>query len=92
MKNFESLNNVPSKIFFKFSFWDFEEFETMPAIITKPSELKTSYLSAPPAFFIFKDKTENEGMQLNEEMKISITYDPSIEEFIDYKNFLNYYY
>ena len=90
MKNFESLNNVPSKIFFKFSFWDFEEFETMPAIITKPSELKTSYLSAPPAFFIFKDKTENEGMQLNEEMKISITYDPSIEEFIDYKNFLNY--
>ena len=52
----------------------------------------TSYLSTTPVFFIFKDKTENEGIQLNEEMKISITYYPSIEEFIDYKNFLNYYY
>ena len=29
-------------------------------------------MSTPPAFFIFKDKTVNEGIQLNEEMKISI--------------------
>ena len=90
IKNIESLNNIPNKIFFKFSFWDFEEFSTAPAIITKPSELKASYLSTPPSFFIYKSKEENQPMQLNEEMKISITYDPSIENFIDYKNFLNY--
>ena len=90
IKNFESLNIIPNKIFFKFSFWDFEEFVTGPAIITKPSELKSSYLSTPPAFFIFKDKNQEENIQLNEEMKISITYDPSVENYTDYKNFLNY--
>ena len=90
MKNLESFNNIPNKIFFKFSFWDFEEFTTASAIITKPSELKASYLSNPPALFIFKEKDENQNIQLNEEMKISITYDPSIENYIDYKNFLNY--
>ena len=90
IKNIESLNNIPNKIFFKFSFWDFEEFSTAPAIITKPSELKASYLSTPPSFFIYKSKEENQPMQLNEEMKISITYDPSIENYIEYKNFLNY--
>ena len=89
MKNLDNFNNIPNKIFFKFSFWDFEEFSTAPAIITKPSELKASYLSTPPALFIFKEKEEG-GIQLNEEMKISITYDPSIENYIDYKNFLNY--
>ena len=51
MKNLENFNNIPNKIFFKFSFWDFEEFSTAPAIITKPSELKASYLSTPPALF-----------------------------------------
>ena len=90
MKNLESLNNVPNKIFFKFSFWDFEEFITAPAIITKPSELKASYLSTPPSFFIYKEKNKEQNMQLNEEMKISITYDPSIENYIEYKSFLNY--
>ena len=69
IKNIESLNNIPNKIFFKFSFWDFEEFITAPAVITKPSELKASYLSTPPAFFIFKEKAKEQNMQLNEEMK-----------------------
>ena len=90
MKNLESFNNIPNRIFFKFSFWDFEEFITAPAIITKPSELKASYLSSPPALFIFKEKNEEQNIQLNEEMKISITYDPSIEDYIEYKSFLNY--
>ena len=90
MKNMESLSNIPNKIIFKFSFWDLEEFTSAPAIITKPSELKASYLSSPPALFIFKEKTEEQNMQLNEEMKISITYDPSIENYIEYKQFLNY--
>ena len=90
MKNMESLSNIPNKIIFKFSFWDLEEFTSAPAIITKPSELKASYLSSPPALFIFKEKTEEQNMQLNEEMKISITYDPSIENYIEYKKFLNY--
>ena len=90
MKNLESFNNIPNRIFFKFSFWDFEEFITARAIITKPSELKASYLSSPPALFIFKEKNEEQNIQLNEEMKISITYDPSIEDYIEYKSFLNY--
>jgi hypothetical protein len=90
MKNLESFNNIPNRIFFKFSFWDFEEFITAPAIITKPSELKASYLSSPPALFIFKEKNEEQNIQLNEEMKISISYDPSIEDYIEYKSFLNY--
>ena len=58
VKNIESLNNIPNKIYFKFSFWDFEEIITEPAIITKPSELKSSYLSSSPSFFIFRAKNE----------------------------------
>ena len=89
-KNIESLNNIPNKIYFKFSFWDIEEFITDIAIITKPSELKSAYLSSPPSFFIYKDKDDNDNYQEDKEMKIKITYDPSIDNYIDYKDFLNY--
>ena len=89
-KNIDSLNNIPNKIYFKFSFWDFEEIITEQAIITKPSELKSSYLSSPPSFFIYKAKNENERIQTEKEMKIKITFDPSIDNYIDYKHFLNY--
>ena len=89
-KNFESLNNIPSKIFFKFSFWDTEEITTEVAIITKPSELKSKYLSSSPSFFIYKANVENDNESEDQEMKISIIYDPSIDNYICYKNFLNY--
>ena len=88
-KNLESLNNIPNKIYFKFSFWDFEEFTTEPAKITKPAELKSSYLSSSPSFFIYKEKSGNES-QSDKEMKVTITYDPSIDNYIEYKDFLNY--
>ena len=32
-KNIESLNNIPNKIYFKFSFWELEEIFTEPGII-----------------------------------------------------------
>ena len=89
-KNIESLNNIPNKIYFKFSFWDIEEFITDIAIITKPSELKSAYLSSPPSFFIYKDKDDNDNYKEDKEMKIKITYDPSIDNYINYKDFLNY--
>ena len=89
-KNIDTLNNIPNKIYFKFSFWDYEEIITEEAIITKPSELKSSYLSSSPSFFIYKAKDENEEYQTEKEMKIKITFDPSIDNYIDYKNFLNY--
>ena len=89
IKNFESLNNIPNTIYFKFSFWDFEEITTETAIITKPSELKSSYLSSSPSFFI-KAKDENEENQIEKEMKIKISFDPSIDSYIEYKKFLNY--
>ena len=90
-KNLESLNNIPNKIYFKFSFWHFEEYpkEPEPSIITKPSELKASYLSSSPSFFIYNEKKDPEG-QSDKEKKIIITYDPSIDNYIDYKSFLNY--
>ena len=84
IKNFESLNNIPNTIYFKFSFWDFEEITTETAIITKPSELKSSYLSSSPSFFI-KAKDENEENQIEKEMKIKISFDPSIDSYIEYK-------
>ena len=90
VKNIESLNNIPNKIYFKFSFWDFEEIITEPAIITKPSELKSSYLSSSPSFFIFRAKNDNEEYQTDKEMKIRISFDPSIDNYLSYKNFLNY--
>ena len=89
-KNIESLNNIPNKIYFKFSFWDFEEIFTEPGIITKPSELKSTYLSSSPSFFIYKINTDDENIQSDKEMKITITNDLSINNYIDYKNFLNY--
>ena len=89
-KNIDSLNTIPNKIYFKFSFWDFEEFSTETGIITKPSELKSTYLSSSPSFFIYKDSSEDESSQSDKEMKITISYDPSIDNYIDYKHFLNY--
>ena len=89
-KYIETLNNVPSKIFFKFSFWDFEEFKTEVAIITKPPELKSKYLSSPPSFFIYKSKEEKNNELEGKEMKIKIIYDTSLDNYIDYKNFLKY--
>ena len=89
-KNFDNLNNIPNKIYFKFSFWDFEEFSTETAIITKPSELKSSYLSSSPSFFIYKSNEDNDNSEKDKEMKITITYDPSIDNYLDYKDFLNY--
>ena len=90
VKNIESLNNIPNKIYFKFSFWDFEEIITEPAIITKPAELKSSYLSSSPSFFIFRAKNDNEEYQTDKEMKLKISFDPSIDNYISYKSFLNY--
>ena len=89
-KNIESLNNIPNKIYFKFSFWEIEEIFTEPGIIIKPSELKSTYLSPSPSFFIYKINTDDENNQSDKEMKITITNDPSINNYIDYKNFLNY--
>ena len=86
-KNIDTLNNIPNIIYFKFSFWDYEEIITEEAIITKPSELKSSYLSSSPSFFIYKAKDENEEYQTEKEMKIKITFDPSIDNYIDYKIF-----
>ena len=90
IKNIDSFNCIPNSIYFSFSFWDFEQFITEPAIITKPAELKSSYLSSPPSLFIYKMKKEEDNIQLNQEMKVTITYDPSINNYIEYKEFLNY--
>ena len=89
-KNLDNFASIPNIINFKFSFWDFEEFFTEPCVISKPSELKVSYISAPPSFFLYKLNTDIYTDQSEKEMKINITYDPSIDNYIDYKDFLSY--
>ena len=87
----DNLNSIPNIINFRFQFFDFGEFYTVPGILAKPEEYKANHLLTSPILPITKfnmiDYYTQEGSQ---EVNIEITYDPSINNFINYKTFLYY--
>ena len=87
--NNETYKNIPDNIFFKFSFWDFEEFISETCTINKPIQTKNNIKQNIP-LFIYKTNADLYKNLNDKEMKINITYDPSVDENIDYKKYLNY--
>ncbi len=87
--NNETYKKIPDNIFFKFSFWDFEEFISETCTINKPIQTKNNIKQNIP-LFIYKTNADLYKNLNDKEMKINITYDPSVDENIDYKKYLNY--
>ena len=85
----QTYKNIPDNIYFKFSFWDFEEFITETCTINKPIQTKNNIKQNIP-LFIYKTNADLYKNLNDKEMKVTITYDPSIDENIDYKKYLNY--
>ena len=88
----DNLDAIPDIINFRFSFWDFEEFYTPPAILSKPEEYKVNHLLTSPELPIIKYNmidyyTQEDNTQ---EVSVEINYDPSVNNFINYKTFLSY--
>ena len=88
----DNLNSIPDIINFRFSFWDFEEFYSVPGILSKPEEYKINHLLTSPILPIFKFNMIDYYTQEdnNQEVNIEINYDPSINNFINYKTFISY--
>jgi len=85
--NIKDYKNVPNKIFFKFNFWDFENFSTSVAVVSKPNST-----IAPTSIPLILQR-ENSALNAKSEdkqMKVEITYDPSDEPYMDFKDFIEY--
>ena len=88
----DNLDSIPDLINFRFSFWDFKEFYTVPGIVSKPEEYKINHLLTSPVLPIFKYNMIDYYTQEDndQEVIIEIKYDPSINNYINYKTFLHY--
>ena len=87
----DNLNSIPDLINFRFSFWDFEEFYTPPGILSKPKEYKVNHLLTSPILPIIKyNMIDYYTQDESQKVSVEINYDPSINNFINYKTFLNY--
>ena len=87
----DNLNSIPDLINFRFSFWDFEEFYTPPGILSKPKEYKVNHLLTSPILPIIKyNMIDYYTQDESQKVSVEINYDPSINNFINYKTFLSY--
>ena len=87
----DNLNSIPDLVNFRFQFWDFGEFYTVPGVLKKPEEYKVNHLLTSPVLPIVKYNMIDYYTQDNhQEVLIEIKYDPSINNFINYKSFLSY--
>ena len=89
LKSLDSYNSVPSSVYFKFSFWNFREFQTENAEISKPIITKNTIPNNIP-LFIYKQNAELYENSSDKDMKITISYDPSIDDNIEYRLFVKY--
>jgi hypothetical protein len=87
----DNLNSIPDLVNFRFQFWDFGEFYTVPGILKKPEEYKVNHLLTSPALPIIKfNMIDYYTQEDHQEVSIEIKYDPSVNNFINYKSFLSY--
>jgi hypothetical protein len=87
LSDIKDYNSLPNKIHFKFDFWDFDTFITKSAIINKPS---SDIIPSNTPLVITKEGVPLNAKIEDKEMKIQIEYDPSIDNKIDFKDFINY--
>ena len=87
LKNIESYNTIPNEIQFSFSFWEFETFITDSAKVKKPTNIDIIPSSTPLCI----EKISNLSAKTDEkQLKIDIAFDPSANDTIDYKHYINY--
>ena len=87
LNGLDNLNSIPDFINFRFSFWDFEEFYTPPCFVEKPEKFEINHLLTSPHLPIIQ---YNMNENSEEDAIVEINYDPSINNYISYKSFLNY--
>lgn len=92
-KTITTYDSIPNEIQFKFSFWEFNSFTTDRAFIKKPTMITITPSTMP--MFIEKitpqsQSTSTLNVTEDKTMKTTITYDPSINDDISYKTFINY--
>ena len=83
----DNLNSIPDFINFRFSFWDFDEFNTPPCFVEKPEKYEINHLLTSPHLPIIQ---YNANEKSEEDAIIEINYDPSINNYISYRSFLSY--
>jgi hypothetical protein len=86
LNDLKDYNMVPDKIFFRFNFWDLD-FSSQVAIVSKPSSNVTP--SSTPLILQRENSVLNAKAD-EKEMKIQVDFDPSIDPYFDYKDFILY--
>jgi hypothetical protein len=87
----DNLNSIPDLVNFRFQFWDFCEFYTVPGILRKPEEYRVNHLLTSPVLPIVKfNMIDYYTQDDHQEVSVEIKYDPSVNNFINYKSFLSY--
>ena len=83
----DNLNSIPDFVNFRFSFWDFGEFYTPLCFVEKPEKFEINHLLTSPHLPIIQ---YNMTEKREEDAVVEINYDPSVNNYISYKTFLNY--
>ena len=83
----DNLNSIPDFVNFRFSFWDFGEFYTPLCFLEKPEKFEINHLLTSPHLPIIQ---YNMTEKREEDAVVEINYDPSVNNYISYKTFLNY--
>ena len=83
----DNLNSIPDFVNFRFSFWDFGEFYSPLCFLEKPEKFEINHLLTSPHLPIVQ---YNMSEKREEDAVVEINYDPSINNYISYKTFLNY--
>ena len=91
-KTISTYDSIPNEIQFKFSFWEFNSFTTERALIKKPTMITITPSTMPMFIEKITQQQQQSTHNVTEDktMKTTITYDPSINDDIAYKTFINY--
>ncbi len=87
LPNIKDYKTIPSKIHFKFDFWDFDTFITKSAVINKPT---ADIIPSTTPLVITKEGIPMTANIEDKEMKVQIDFDPSIGNRMDFKDFIDY--
>ena len=83
----DNLDSIPDFVNFRFSFWDFGEFYTPLCFVEKPEKFEINHLLTSPHLPIIQ---YNMAEKIEEDAIVEINYDPSINNYINYKTFISY--
>ena len=86
-KDLKDLSLLPSKLRFKFDFWNTENIQTSNCTVSKPDpEIKYSYTPLP----LLKEGSAVTYTDAEKSVLVQLKYDPSTEPSSDYRDFISY--